>query len=267
MNNTLFAKLSGSIITSSIWEENDHTRIVWITLLALADREGYVLGDPAALSAFARVPVESVVAALKTLMAPDAKSRNKKHGGRRIEALIDGWHILNYAEYRRKLTPMARKDYNRKYQQGYRMDEKLNAAPSASEQSPVAPSPPQRRFKAEAAHGDEQFERCWAKFRRIGAKKIAVEYWKKISQQDRDAIEACIPDYLKCVDGGRLQKQFEGWINPANRMWDQDWKATLEMYSRRVGQPRRVGAATFASDDPFVVAAREREARKKEGKS
>ena len=37
----------------------------------------------------------------------------------------------------------------------------------------------------------------------------------------------------------------------------------IKSYINGAGKPRRVGAATFAPDDPFVVAAREREAREK----
>ena len=109
--------------------------------------------------------------------------------------------------------------------------------------------------------GDEQFERCWAKYRRIGAKWKALEYWKKIPQEDRDAIEDTIPRYMKCVDVGRYQKQFEGWINPANRLWEQDWENTHAMITTR-NRPssRRVGGTpdfSDASNDPLVRAALE----------
>ena len=37
-----YTKLFSSIITSTIWMEDDKTRILWITLLAMADQHGEV---------------------------------------------------------------------------------------------------------------------------------------------------------------------------------------------------------------------------------
>ena len=37
-----FTKLFQSILTSSVWSEDNETRIVWITMLALADQNGSV---------------------------------------------------------------------------------------------------------------------------------------------------------------------------------------------------------------------------------
>lgn len=39
-------KLFGSIVASTIWREDDKTRLVWITLLALSDRDGFVAFFP-----------------------------------------------------------------------------------------------------------------------------------------------------------------------------------------------------------------------------
>ena len=35
-----YTKLFNSILQSTIWREDDKTRIVWITLLAMADKNG-----------------------------------------------------------------------------------------------------------------------------------------------------------------------------------------------------------------------------------
>ena len=37
-----FTKLFNTIVTSTIWQEDDKTRIVWITMLAIADASGIV---------------------------------------------------------------------------------------------------------------------------------------------------------------------------------------------------------------------------------
>ena len=293
-----FTKLVSSILTSSIWTEDDHTRLVWITMLALADREGYVGASIPGLASVARVPIESAAAAIKKFLSPDPYSRSTAFGGRRIEEAIGGWLILNYAEYRRRSTAKDRVEYKREYQREYMRDVRQTCSNNVQHVSnslvscikkegsmavkegmqgegdvvsqppdpdfsnpPPDPSPKKRHHKAPAKMGDEQFERCWAKYRRIGAKWKALEYWKKIPQEDRDAIEDTIPRYMKCVDVGRYQKQFEGWINPANRLWDQDWENTHAMITTR-NRPssRRVGGTpdfSDASNDPLVRAALE----------
>ena len=44
MNN--FTKLSSAIVTSTIWQEDNPTQIVWVTMLATADACGRVEGVP-----------------------------------------------------------------------------------------------------------------------------------------------------------------------------------------------------------------------------
>ena len=68
---------------------------------------------------------------------------------------------------------------------------------------------------------DAAFERCWACFNRYGVKAQALRYWKKLKQEEKDAIEKIIPVYMQVVKEGRYQKQFEGWINA--RQWEMDW--------------------------------------------
>lgn len=101
----MFAKLYGSIVMSSIWAKDDATRILWITMLAAADRDGFVWGSPVGLAGVARLPVEKVLASLEALASPEANSsdaaRAPENEGRRIEAVQEGgWKILNYEFYR-----------------------------------------------------------------------------------------------------------------------------------------------------------------------
>ena len=84
-----FTKLFNSIITSTIWCEDDKTRIVWITLLAMADKTGSVASSVPGLAKSANVTIEECESALAKLMAPDKYSRTKDHEGRRV-SLIDG---------------------------------------------------------------------------------------------------------------------------------------------------------------------------------
>jgi hypothetical protein len=95
-----YTKLSNSILTSTLWMEDEHTRLVWVTMLAMKDRHGEVMGSIPGLANVARVPVESCRAAIAKFLAPDPDSRTKDHEGRRIEAITGGWAILNHGLYR-----------------------------------------------------------------------------------------------------------------------------------------------------------------------
>lgn len=95
-----FTKLSSDIVDSSIWDESPETCKVWITLLALADPEGYVRGSEGWLAGKSRVSMGKCVLALNTFQQPDIRSRNPKNGGKRIEKTENGWKILNYPDFR-----------------------------------------------------------------------------------------------------------------------------------------------------------------------
>jgi len=99
-----FTKLFASITDSTIWRESDHTRILWITMLAMADRDGVVSASIPGLADRARIPIEATLIALDKLKAPDEWSRSKENEGRRIADVDGGWILLNYEKYRARAT-------------------------------------------------------------------------------------------------------------------------------------------------------------------
>jgi hypothetical protein len=108
-----YTKLFGSIITSTIWCEDNETRIVWVTMLALRNPEHIVEGSVPGLAAMARVSVKACRVALEKLSSPDPDSRTKEFEGRRIEVTDGGWVILNGEKYRRKMNSDERREYFR----------------------------------------------------------------------------------------------------------------------------------------------------------
>lgn len=97
-----FVKLDSGILDSSIWSESPETRIVWLTMLAMADSEGLVRATAPGISRAARVSLEATRKALSTFEAPDPDSRTLAHDGRRIERTDGGYRLLNYLKYRDK---------------------------------------------------------------------------------------------------------------------------------------------------------------------
>ena len=101
-----FTKMFGSITDSTVWGEPDPTRIVWITMLAMANRDGFVHSSVPGLAHRARVSLEACEAALETFKSPDPYSRTVDYEGRRIEAVDGGWILLNYLKYREAGNPV-----------------------------------------------------------------------------------------------------------------------------------------------------------------
>lgn len=110
-----FTKLFNTIVTSTIWQEDDKTRIVWITMLAIADHDGIVSAAVPGLASVAHVDIPSTEKALQNLAQPDEYSRTQDFDGRRIEAIDGGWLILNYEKYRKMLSEEERKEYKAKW--------------------------------------------------------------------------------------------------------------------------------------------------------
>lgn len=95
-----YTKLFTEIVTSSIWSQDDKTRIVWITILALKDKDGVVKAALPGLANAARVSIEDCKKAVEILESPDEYSRSLEHQGRRIEKIEGGWMVLNHFKYR-----------------------------------------------------------------------------------------------------------------------------------------------------------------------
>lgn len=108
-----FTKLFSSITESTVWCEPAHTRLVWITMLAMADRQGRVWASIPGLANRARVPLEDTEKALNTLLGPDKYSRTPDNDGRRIEPIDGGWRLLNHAKYRDLRDEEVRREQNR----------------------------------------------------------------------------------------------------------------------------------------------------------
>ena len=95
-----FSKLCSSIVTSSVWGEDDKTLRVWFAMLAMTDAAGVVEGSVPGFAHVARVTIPEMEHAIGRLTSTDPYSRTPDNEGRRIEAVPGGWRILNYKAYR-----------------------------------------------------------------------------------------------------------------------------------------------------------------------
>lgn len=112
-----FVKIYANMLESSIWLESKDTRLLWITMLAMADSNGIVRASVGGLAHRARVSREECEEGLRILSAPDPDSRSAEHEGRRIGRIDGGWLILNHKKYRDLRTESQLKAAARKQRQ------------------------------------------------------------------------------------------------------------------------------------------------------
>lgn len=118
---SMYNKLFTKILDSSIWLEDDQTRIVWMTMLAAMDEDGFCqFASPGNVANRARVPREAAVQALAKLEAPDPESSDPENDGRRLERVPGGWIVLNSKKYRDLVTREVIKAQTRQRVQKHR---------------------------------------------------------------------------------------------------------------------------------------------------
>src|SRR4030095_10381641 len=115
-----FTKLFNTIVTSTMWREDNETRLLWITLLALSDRHGEVSASIPGLAHVANISEEGCRRGITKLESPDPDSRTETAEGRRITKIDGGWMIINYPLYRQMLNAEERKEYKRIKEAEYR---------------------------------------------------------------------------------------------------------------------------------------------------
>jgi len=130
-----YTKLFNSIVTSTIWTEDDKTRIVWITMLAMSDQNGEVHASVPGLARVAGVTLTDCELALSKLLGPDPYSRTPDNEGRRIAPIDGGWELLNHRKYRAMASREDEKKANAVRQERFR----ARHAPVTDSNAPITP--------------------------------------------------------------------------------------------------------------------------------
>lgn len=139
-----FVKLYASILDSSIWAESKETRLVWVTMLAMADQHGDVEASVGGLARRAAVTRDECEAALLALSSPDPDDKSGVDEGRRIQKTDRGWFITNHAKYREFRTDKQVRDAERQQRKRDRERESESVTsravtPGHEPSQPVAP--------------------------------------------------------------------------------------------------------------------------------
>jgi len=151
---SMYNKIFTKILDSSVWLEPTATRIVWITMIAAMDENGFcqfaAIGNVAGR---ARVSEDEARKAIAALEGPDEESSDQDNEGRRIERVPGGWMVLNAPKYRAIVTRInaqeRTKERVRRFREkkqpvtagnGHVTEVKRSVTPSETETEPKAKS-------------------------------------------------------------------------------------------------------------------------------
>lgn len=229
-----FTKLDSGIVCSSIWSEPLATRVLWITLLAQSDDEGYVSTSLSGLRRTANITQEEFDSALKTLLSPDPESRTKSNEGRRIIEIEGGFSILNYSLYRDKAYKENRKAQVREAVRAYRERNKkecnhgkitsdFKILPSASASSSASASLREESVREEII--------AWRKNYSFYQKEELEAYTKLINDKDWLSKQ----EKLKMYSGINVMKSLE----KAHTYWssEEGWRYKARKKSTKINWP------------------------------
>lgn len=113
-----------SVVDSSLWTEPYYVRVLFVTLLALKDKNFMVHRSAFSIAQRAHMTEKEVLDGLKILSSPDKKRMEPQpFEGRRIEARDGGWFIINGKKYRDLIQQESRREYQAKWQREKRSSE------------------------------------------------------------------------------------------------------------------------------------------------
>lgn len=129
-----YATVFRSTLQSTVWQRPDPIRLVWLTMLMLADSEGNVFASIPGLAHTARVSVADCETAIREFQQSDHYSRDSSNDGRRIEEIDGGYLLLNYKKWCARARSKARREQNAEHQRNKRksLKDKECQQPSAT---------------------------------------------------------------------------------------------------------------------------------------
>ena len=244
-----YSKLFSSITTSTVWSEDNETRILWITILAMSDQHGYVGGSIPGLAAYARISIEAVERGLEKFLAPDKYSRSQEYEGRLIEVADRVWNILNYDRFRNLRDEEVRRDYERKRKQDQRA--KARGVRDSSGLSHDVPRSPALSAQAEAEAEAEESKEGVPDGTLSPAR--VVELWNEISNGTLPHVRMLTPGRRKHIAlrlGADAERQKpEWWTSLFRRVVEsafcrgennRKWRANLDFVVRSEDQIARI---------------------------
>lgn len=238
-----YTKLHAKIVFSSIWNEPDHVRLLWITLLATADADGNVEGSVGGLAHLARISPKQCEHALQVLSSPDPDSGDETTG-ERIQKVGPGlWHIINHGLYRDRQT--RKQARQAKWVKEKRSRTKASTTPDSQTEADTntntytgavdtvdmsTPSEKGETADVKSAETEkEKLRREWEKtgflefYNAYGKKadsRRAFSSWKRLTKAQRAAAMERVPAYVAATPDVQFRKNAATWLN--QRCWEDE---------------------------------------------
>ena len=222
----MFAKLFSSITESSLWSEPKEVRLLFVTMLAKADQNGFVEASIPGLARVANLTVEETETGLQCLESPDVYSKNPDNEGRRVLQVPGGFVLLNYEDYRARRSTEERREYMRDYMQNYRKKSNNGKHGVNSGKRAVNNGKPrlaQADTDTEEETKTEEFDSFWCVYPRKTAKGTARKAFKAAMKKTSAVqIIAAAAAYAKSVETAdpKFIAHPASWLN-AER-WDDE---------------------------------------------
>jgi hypothetical protein len=247
-----YTKLFGSILESTVWDLPAASKIVWITMLVMVDRDGVVQASVPGLAKRANVSIDECESALQSFLSPDRYSRTKDNEGRRIKEVDGGWLLLNYVKYRelmsaddvREKAAIRQQEWRQRHPKSQKVTAS-NARVTASNASndivsvsvSAAVSAPESKdpeivTSPSARDGvgvySSHFLTFWMSYPRKVGKGDAWKAWKRLRPELPDVLRAIAnqrvtPDWRK--DNGAFIPHPATWLN--GRRWEDEPNARM----------------------------------------
>lgn len=122
-----YSKLFADIVTSTIWQEPNDCKVLWVTMLALKGRDHICTATVPALAKMCDITIEQCEHYLDKFQQPDKYSRSQEFEGRRLKRVDGGWFFLNGPKWQDKMSSAEKAEGNRERQERWR---KRQQAPS-----------------------------------------------------------------------------------------------------------------------------------------
>ncbi len=250
----MYSKLFSSLVHSSLWCQPDHIRLLFITLLALSDRDGIIYGSRAGLERAACIDPDACLNRdpWKELMEPDSNSsdllRNPDNEGRRIEEIPGGFKIINYTYYRGLRDAEDRRIQNQEAQRRHRQK--------------VSPSKP-GSAKLSQRHDIESKSEIKIKKDGEGAngsRPTPVEDWLKELESDKtyQGINVRV-EYGKMLNWCKVhakqatKRRFVNWLNHTDRPLPSQHVARPDYKRNYLPPPRELSDEEFEAQRKIAL--------------
>lgn len=222
----MYGKVFGAFFDSSINDADPITRLVFIAMIVLSDRNGQIDMTRQALARRVNVSLAEIDTAIELLSQPDPISRSADHEGRRIVPIDPsrtwGWIVVNKTAYRgssdEEKRQQARERKRRQRDRDRGRDTKSDGSFDSSSVERVTDTNTDTGRHAPSLNGhamsreerDARFNRTWERVPRKEGKTAARRHYVAAvkTASDADRFDRGVDGYLRKIAAERTEPRF-----------------------------------------------------------